>query len=203
MASLIRLDNGQIFNITNKIDIIGRGSSASVFLDDDGVSRNHAEVFMMSGCVEVIDLNSRNGIFVNGKKIRKSFLNDGDKLSVGSVDLVFSNENIDSNQTINMKVQTGSNMPIMQTSASGRMELIQLRPNDSFLQSGQTSLSTPYLELLFQSSLELQNYKGMRRFSEVVFKHIQKIFTPSLIVIKLIDEIAIEKPMGCQRNIAN
>jgi transcriptional regulator with PAS, ATPase and Fis domain len=203
MASLIRLDNGQIFNITNKIDIIGRGSSASVFLDDDGVSRNHAEVFMMSGCVEVIDLNSRNGILVNGKKIRKSFLNDGDKLSVGSVDLVFSNQNIDSNQTINMKVQTSSTIPTLQTSASGRMELILLRPNDSYLQSGQASLSTPYLELLFKSSLELQNYKGMRRFSEVVFKQIEKIFTPTLIVIKLIDEVAIEKPMGCQKHIAS
>ena len=31
MASLIRLDNGQIFNISNKIDIIGRGSSATIF----------------------------------------------------------------------------------------------------------------------------------------------------------------------------
>ena len=91
-----------IFRI--KSILSGRGSSATIFLDDDGVSRNHAEVFMMSGCVEVIDLNSRNGIFVNGTKTRKSFLNDGDKVSIGTVDLVFSNETVDTNQTINMKI---------------------------------------------------------------------------------------------------
>ena len=102
MASLIRLDNGQIFNITNKIDIIGRGSSASIFLDEDGVSRNHAEIFIMGGCVEIIDLNSRNGISVNGEKTRKCFLNNGDKIAIGCVELAFSNEVLEKNQTINI-----------------------------------------------------------------------------------------------------
>ncbi|MCM8543093.1 MAG: FHA domain-containing protein, partial [Lentisphaeraceae bacterium] len=187
MACLIRLDNGQIFNISNKIDIIGRGSNATIFLDDDGVSRNHAEVFMMSGCVEVIDLNSRNGIFVNSQKTRKSFLNDGDKISIGSVDLVLSNETVDTNQTINMKAtdnksSSTTHFPVAQSSASGRMELIQVRPEDSFLKSGAIELNPRYLEILFKSSLELNKYNGTDKLTNVAYAQIQRTLMPSLVV---------------------
>lgn len=207
MACLIRLDNGQIFNISNKIDIIGRGSSATIFLDDDGVSRNHAEVFMMSGCVEIIDLNSRNGIFVNSTKTRKSFLNDGDKVSIGSVDLVFSNETVDTNQTINMKVSetksSTTHFPVAQSSASGRMELIQIRPEDSFLKSGATELNPRYLEILFNSSLELSKYNGTDKITNVAYAQIQRTLMPSLVVIKLThEEMVIEKPMGSMEKIS-
>jgi len=208
MACLIRLDNGQIFNISNKIDIIGRGSSATIFLDDDGVSRNHAEVFMMSGCVEVIDLNSRNGIFVNGTKTRKSFLNDGDKVSIGSVDLVFSNETVDTNQTINMKIpetkaSTATHFPVAQSSASGRMELVQVRPEESFLKSGAIELNPRFLEILFNSSLELSKYNGTDKVTNVAYAQIQRTLMPSLVVIKLTsDEMLIEKPMGSMEKIS-
>ncbi|MCM8527647.1 MAG: sigma 54-interacting transcriptional regulator [Lentisphaeraceae bacterium] len=208
MACLIRLDNGQIFNISNKIDIIGRGSSATIFLDDDGVSRNHAEIFMMSGCVEVIDLNSRNGIFVNSTKTRKSFLNDGDKVSIGSVDLVFSNETVDTNQTINMKMpdtksSSSTHFPVAQSSASGRMELIQVRPEDSFLKSGSTELNPRYLEILFKSSLELNKYNGTDKLTNVAYAQIQRTLMPSLVVIKLLEEeMLIEKPMGSMEKIS-
>ena len=208
MACLIRLDNGQIFNISNKIDIIGRGSNATIFLDDDGVSRNHAEVFMMSGCVEVIDLNSRNGIFVNSQKTRKSFLNDGDKISIGSVDLVFSNETVDTNQTINMKAtdnksSSTTHFPVAQSSASGRMELIQVRPEDSFLKSGAIELNPRYLEILFKSSLELNKYNGTDKLTNVAYAQIQRTLMPSLVVIKLIaEEMLIEKPMGSMDKIS-
>lgn len=208
MACLIRLDNGQIFNISNKIDIIGRGSSATIFLDDDGVSRNHAEVFMMSGCVEVIDLNSRNGIFVNGTKTRKSFLNDGDKVSIGTVDLVFSNETIDTNQTINMKMpekksSSATHFPIAQSSASGRMELIQVRPEESFLKSGAIELNPRFLEILFNASLELSKFNGTDKVTNVAYAQIQRTLTPTLVVIKLTsEEMLIEKPMGSMQKIS-
>lgn len=208
MACLIRLDNGQIFNITNKIDIIGRGSNATIFLDDDGVSRNHAEIFMMSGCVEVIDLNSRNGIFVNGTKARKSFLNDGDKVVIGSVELVYSNETVDTNQTINMKspatkMASSTHHPIAQSSASGRMELIQIRPDDPFLKSGATELNPRYLEILFDSSLEQNKYHGTDKLTNVAYSQIQRILMPSMVVIKLLsEEMLIEKPMGSLEKIS-
>ena len=156
----------------------------------------------MSGCVEVIDLNSRNGIFVNSKKVKKSFLNDGDKLSVGSVDMVFSNESLESNKTISMKMQTTSSHPIAQSSASGRMEIIQLRINDNYLKSGHTTLSAPYLEQMFTASLDFNRHKGSRRISEVAINLIQKLLSPDILFVNLIDEeLMIEKPSGAQAGI--
>lgn len=197
MASLIRLDNGQIFNITNKIDIIGRGSSASIFLDEDGVSRNHAEIFIMGGCVEIIDLNSRNGISVNGEKTRKCFLNNGDKIAIGCVELAFSNEVLEKNQTINIAVNSNQREPIPTVSKPDPSELLQVRPNDDFLNIGATSLSGPHLEILYHASLELQSHKGSRRFSEVVVKVLQQTLSPSILYIKLANENeSIEHPIG-------
>lgn len=198
MACLIRLDNGQIFNISNKIDIIGRGSSASIFLDEDGVSRNHAEIFMMSGCAEVIDLNSRNGIQVNGEKVRKSFLNDGDKLNIGSVDLVFSKETVASNQTISIASSVtkkeDTNLSQIHSSASGRFELQQIKPEESLLRINSISQNQVYLELLFSASLELSNVQSKERFKKVVYSYIQKNLTPTVCYMKFSNEILCETP---------
>ncbi|MCM8534983.1 MAG: sigma 54-interacting transcriptional regulator [Lentisphaeraceae bacterium] len=202
MACLIRLDNGQIFNITNKIDIIGRGSSASIFLDDDGVSRNHAEIFMMSGCVEVIDLNSRNGISVNGEKVRKSFLNNDDKLSVGTVDMVFSHGEVDTNKTINVaasEVNSPSSASI-KTSSSGRFELTQIKASESLLKFSKFNHSLTYLELLFKAALELNSEAGDERFSKIVYSYIQKNLAPALCVIKVNDKVLSETPTGSAAN---
>lgn len=198
MACLIRLDNGQIFNISNKIDIIGRGSNASIFLDDDGVSRNHAEIFMMSGCVEVIDLNSRNGISVNGENVRKSFLNDGDKLNIGSVDLVFSKETVNANQTLNITSSASSKkedtVPPIHSSTSGRFELQQIKPQESLLRFNSISHNQLYLELLYKAALDLNDIESTDRFKIVVYEYIQKNLTPTLCYVKFRDRVLAETP---------
>jgi pSer/pThr/pTyr-binding forkhead associated (FHA) protein len=205
MACLIRLDNGQVFNISNKIDIIGRGSSASIFLDDEGVSRNHAEIFMMSGCVEVIDLNSRNGISVNAEKVRKSFLNDGDKVSIGSVSLVYSAENISSNQTIQIpktNLDKKTTPPIMPSSASGRFELTQFKADDSIFRTDNYSHNAEHLEILLKAALELNGVEGIERFSKTTYRYIQKNLTPSMFIIELENSIVCETPVNSREKIS-
>jgi transcriptional regulator with PAS, ATPase and Fis domain len=70
--------------------VLGRGSSVlgPGILDDDLLSRNHAEVSRKASVVTVRDLGSRNGTFVNGERIAQSTLKSGDVLAVGSVMLV-------------------------------------------------------------------------------------------------------------------
>jgi DNA-binding CsgD family transcriptional regulator len=61
-----------------------------VVLGVDGVSRKHARVTVeSSGVAKVIDLASRNGTFLNGRRIEESPLRDGDELRVGPVVLRF------------------------------------------------------------------------------------------------------------------
>jgi len=68
--------------------VLGReGSLASFFRDDPLVSRGHAQVYVAGDrSVQVADLNSANGTFVNGEAIRSSTRLDGqDMLRIGSV----------------------------------------------------------------------------------------------------------------------
>ena len=64
--------------------VIGRGSDASVTLDDAEVSRNHARITKSDvGAYLLEDLGSKNGTQVNGLPIARHLLSFGDKIQVG------------------------------------------------------------------------------------------------------------------------
>jgi len=68
--------------------LIGRSEECDVRPLSEEVSRRHCQVLKETDHVAVEDLGSRNGTFVNGKKIEaKTVLHDGDRLRVGSLEL--------------------------------------------------------------------------------------------------------------------
>jgi pSer/pThr/pTyr-binding forkhead associated (FHA) protein len=72
---------------------IGRLSSAHIRLDDERVSRIHAVVEISSeGAVNIIDMGSADGTFVNGEKVNKAELKPGDEIRIGDTRLVFVDE---------------------------------------------------------------------------------------------------------------
>jgi len=73
---------------------LGRGSQATLFLDDKRLSRVHARIFQGAvGQYGIEDLQSLNGTFVNGRRITSQGLVYGDKIQVGSVSLLFTHDN--------------------------------------------------------------------------------------------------------------
>lgn len=56
---------------------------------DTYISSRHAEIDVSQGIPRVRDLQSTNGTFLNGKKIREADLADGDRLRVGTTELIF------------------------------------------------------------------------------------------------------------------
>lgn len=69
---------------TQDIIKIGRLQSSHLFLEDDDVSRMHAVIEVTEGGeVFIIDLGSASGTQVNGEKVNKSQLKDGDELHIG------------------------------------------------------------------------------------------------------------------------
>lgn len=67
---------------------VGRNASCQLSLDDPLVSRRHALFEVSHGQVSVEDLNSRNGVIVNGHRIEgKVGLNVGDRILIGSQEL--------------------------------------------------------------------------------------------------------------------
>lgn len=68
---------------------IGRSEESEIVLLDPGVSRAHAVVEIKAGAAVVRDLGSTNGTFVNGRRVEREALRDGDELRLGSTRLRF------------------------------------------------------------------------------------------------------------------
>jgi predicted component of type VI protein secretion system len=67
---------------------VGRNASCQLSLDDPLVSRRHAVFELQGGTVTIEDLNSRNGVIVNGHRIEsKVNLTVGDRVLIGSQEL--------------------------------------------------------------------------------------------------------------------
>ena len=73
---------------------IGRASGADFIVDAALVSRVHCRVTALpDGGLEVRDLDSTNGTFVNGQRIETARLATGDRIQVGRVELVSLRDN--------------------------------------------------------------------------------------------------------------
>ena len=70
---------------------IGRGPDNDIVLDDLLVSRDHAELVELLGVIQLRDLGSRNGTFVNGQPVERAELNDRDLVSIGHALFLFVN----------------------------------------------------------------------------------------------------------------
>ena len=69
--------------------IIGRALDSEIYIDKKYVSRHHAQlVSSPEGCF-VEDLNSTNGIQLNGKSVKKQLLNNGDKISIDENEFIY------------------------------------------------------------------------------------------------------------------
>lgn len=77
-------ETGQNYNLNNRTVKIGRDATCEICVDDPHVSRVHATITTVNGELFIKDLDSTNGIFVNGNKVTEHRLMDGDKVLVGT-----------------------------------------------------------------------------------------------------------------------
>ena len=63
--------------------VLGRHSSADVRLPLPDVSRRHCRFAYQSNDWQVVDLQSLNGVYVNGERVEQAVLHDGDSLGIG------------------------------------------------------------------------------------------------------------------------
>src|SRR5260370_817615 len=69
------------------VKTIGRSTGAEFMLDAPLVSRLHCQLSATAEALEVKDLDSTNGTFVNDRRITSAQLQTGDRLKLGRVEL--------------------------------------------------------------------------------------------------------------------
>jgi pSer/pThr/pTyr-binding forkhead associated (FHA) protein len=69
---------------------LGRRLDCDICLDDSLVSDEHAVIMRTDGGFFIEDLNSRNGLALNGKEVHQRKLRNGDMIDIGSFKLKFS-----------------------------------------------------------------------------------------------------------------
>jgi hypothetical protein len=84
--------DGQKRELDKRRVLIGRSRECDVQLADPNVSRRHAELRQEGASYWIVDLDSTNGIEVNGRKLKRSKLEDGDRVTMGSTELLFRRE---------------------------------------------------------------------------------------------------------------
>lgn len=90
LQSVEPADAGFFFRLLpGTLKTMGRAPRADFVVDAALVSRVHCRFTLnQNNQLELEDLGSTNGTFVNGKKVTKATLNDGDKLTIGRVEFV-------------------------------------------------------------------------------------------------------------------
>ena len=85
-------NKGNIHFITSASNKIGRLPSNDIVLEDKLVSRSHAEIVRRGRDILVVDLDSYNGTFVNGAKVKEVKLANKDEIAIGKTTFRFEEE---------------------------------------------------------------------------------------------------------------
>jgi len=83
------LNSGESYLLQKKETSIGRGGECDIRLSDGSCSRRHCLFTLAGDGVEVVDLESKNGIAVNGIPVKRKLLRVGDEIRMGNTSFVF------------------------------------------------------------------------------------------------------------------
>jgi FhaA, N-terminal domain/FHA domain len=81
--------NGRKYELTKQQTVLGRARDCDVQIEDPGASRRHAEVRQEGTSYWIVDLDSTNGLEVNGLRTQRAKLDHGDKITIGSTEISF------------------------------------------------------------------------------------------------------------------
>jgi len=78
---------GRSFEIDKEEFMIGRIENCDLQIEDDLASRHHCKILLTPDGAQIVDLASTNGTLVNGRRVDRAFLKEGDQIQVGSLTL--------------------------------------------------------------------------------------------------------------------
>ena len=180
---MLRHDNHKAYLVPYPIDsfvkpiliaadrtFIGRNPDEGIHIQiaDKRVSRKHACIHLEDSRFSIEDLNSQNGTFVNDERIKKTFLNNHDKITIGKLTYLFLLQPHSAGEPIETAIETTDTLPfsLEEMNLSDIWAQSADRATQGFLDQGgdSDSESTPpdplahtRLSLLYQLSERLRS----------------------------------------------
>jgi hypothetical protein len=84
--------DGRTLRVDKRRVVLGRSRECDIQVEDPNVSRRHAELRQEGSAYWIVDLDSTNGIEVNGRRAQRAKLESGDTFTVGSTEITFTTE---------------------------------------------------------------------------------------------------------------
>jgi hypothetical protein len=84
--------DGRTMRVDKRRVVLGRSRECDIQVEDPNVSRRHAELRQEGSAYWIVDLDSTNGIEVNGRRVKRAKLDSGDTFTVGSTEIGFATE---------------------------------------------------------------------------------------------------------------
>ena len=84
--------NGERRELTQRRVVVGRSKDTDIQVPDPNISRRHAEIRQEGATYWIVDLDSTNGLEVNGRRLKRAKLADGDRITIGSTEIRFVRE---------------------------------------------------------------------------------------------------------------
>jgi len=99
------------FEIIDNEVHMGRELDNTLRLPDPSISRHHCVIRKVGGGFEIQDLQSSNGVLVNGNRVQSSPLRDGDRITLGQVQLTFQDPRPEVSATVAIHAQDAPAVP--------------------------------------------------------------------------------------------
>lgn len=193
---------GQVFGVESEV-IVGRSTTCGIFVPDQRISREHARVFFEGERLYVEDLQSHNGIYVNGQRVERAELFNGDLLRMGMSQFSVTGLNRPDSQLIQVVQDTRPLQPrVVRPVASVPTDLGGFVADDYFAALGMVDTDrylnadrvqqllqrTRNFAILHEISKALQRYSDLRETIPPMLDLILQVVRGNRAAVVLLDE---------------
>ena len=175
-------DQGSRFELNGPTIRLGRDASNTLQVHDSEVSRHHAEIRCVDDDYTISDLNSSNGTFVNGQRVRQHTLVSGDQVQLGGTLMLYTGPAEESQEDLAKIVSIGAPAEqddrsrivrsLTQEEGSRVFDLQAEIPQNSWLARVRSNLQVMYRTALAVShTLDIDQL--LQRIMELIFEWVE------------------------------
>jgi len=84
--------SGRTLRVDKRSVTLGRSRECDIQIEDSNISRRHAELRQEGSAYWIVDLDSTNGLEVDGRRVKRAKLEPGSTFTVGSTEVTFTTE---------------------------------------------------------------------------------------------------------------